>query len=247
VAVWVGNFDGHPTAGLSGANGAAPIVGAIISDLYRLGDPPSFERPEGVVQEAVCSFSGMRPLPACPQLRREWFIVGPTQECTFHREGEGHGLPASYAGWLHDRFMKGAEGRFRLEGFDSNLEKTFSVKKADGANEEPVQATLLTGPVTIAGDSAPRHLPVPGARGHSLSIVSPLDGDRYILDRPGSAITLRAAPEKPIGEVVWFVDGVEFASTPPPYSVKWPLARGRHTILAVGPDNTGGSVGIVVE
>ncbi len=59
VGVWAGNFDGSPTWNMSGASLVAPILHEILAGLYRLGDPPPFERPPDVVEATVCAASGI--------------------------------------------------------------------------------------------------------------------------------------------------------------------------------------------
>ncbi|MGC8880172.1 MAG: penicillin-binding protein 1C [Anaerolineae bacterium] len=73
VGVWVGNADNHPTRGLSGLAGAAPIWRAIMERV--LADTPvhDFVRPRGVVEVEICADSGTIPSPDCPHRRRELF------------------------------------------------------------------------------------------------------------------------------------------------------------------------------
>jgi hypothetical protein len=65
--------------------------------------------------------------------------------------------------------------------------------------------------------------------------------------QPPQKIRLSAVCEKPYSEVVWFIDGMEYASIGPPYTIEWPLERGRHKIAVVGPDRSGDSVTIEVQ
>ncbi len=246
VAVWVGNFDGRPTWSLSGAAAAAPIFADIIRELYPLGDPPSFEAPGGTVEDWVCSHSGMRPTGNCPHRRREIFIAGtePDEDCSYHSRGpEAHDLPTRYAGWLHQRYEKGVQGRYRLAGFDRRLEKVFSGSPA--IPEKGGERPLLEGKVTI-GEKPAEAVSPPGG---GVSILYPLDGDRYLMG-PGEkeqAVLLKAVCDSPVESLSWFVDGMEYAATAPPYELEGRLSRGRHLISAVGPDRRGDSILIYVE
>jgi penicillin-binding protein 1C len=72
VAVWAGNADGEGRPGLSGISSAAPLLFDIIRLL-----PPSpggwFRRPgEGMTLAEVCSASGYRAGPDCPEKREMW-------------------------------------------------------------------------------------------------------------------------------------------------------------------------------
>ncbi len=59
VAVWVGNNDNSPMNGLaSGITGAAPIWHGIMKNIIENKPPQPFQRPDSIVQKAVCSDSG---------------------------------------------------------------------------------------------------------------------------------------------------------------------------------------------
>ncbi len=261
VVAWVGNFDERPTDKLTGAGGAAPIVSDILSALYPCSYPLAFKRPEGVVRQRVCSFSGMIPCPNCPELRDEWFIEGhePDKVCTYHQaSGHTHQLPDEYVGWLDERFKKGEQGRFALRGFDEDLGKTFqeSAGKKDKGGQSPGGQNGL---VTIAPESSdPLSRLIrfvssqePGSmeKRCKISIVSPLDRDRFLIDpsRKRKTIAFCAVADSPMKEVVWFINGVQYAVSPPPYTTRWRLERGRYTITAVAPDKTADSVRISVH
>jgi penicillin-binding protein 1C len=101
VAVWVGNFNGHPMEGVSGVAGAGPLLAhAMLLAANRMpaGD---LVRPEAVGAMAVdiCAVSGMLAGPACPRIT-EWFAPGsvPRAECDWHHDGVLT-LPALYAEW----------------------------------------------------------------------------------------------------------------------------------------------------
>ncbi len=75
VGVWVGNSDSSWMKNTPGSKGAGPIWNAVMS--YALRDEPviPFERPEGLIEMAVCDKSGLLPTEYCPTVR-ELFIPG---------------------------------------------------------------------------------------------------------------------------------------------------------------------------
>ncbi|MCS7259433.1 MAG: penicillin-binding protein 1C [Anaerolineae bacterium] len=73
VGVWVGNADNHPTRGLSGLDGAAPIWHAIMERILANTPIHDFVRPRGVIEMEICADSGTIPSPECPHRRRELF------------------------------------------------------------------------------------------------------------------------------------------------------------------------------
>jgi len=247
VAVWVGNFDGRSTLKLSGAAAAAPIVADLAELLFHGGSPQPFERPEGVAQAAVCSFSGLLPGPDCAHVRQELFIAGtePSGVCTYHRHREPwHRIPSPFAGWLHQRFTQGGVGRYRLADFDADLPRVFQEEAATGGNL--TRRPAPPGRVTLG---APRPLPGPPAGEPLLTIAYPLDGDRFMLvpQAESLALTLKAVSRTPLASVTWFVDGREQASSGPPYETSLELGRGHHRLMVMGPDGRGDAVEVQLQ
>jgi penicillin-binding protein 1C len=235
LAVWVGNFNGRPTAKLSGAGAAAPILADLAAILFAAAPPQPFVRPTGVTSAEVCAFSGLNPGPGCVHRRQELFMAGtePQAVCTYHHAEEPwHRVPANFAGWLHQRFTTGGEGRFRLAEFDQDLGKTFQ------------------GPAAAAVQGRPGVAPV-GAEGliSRVSISYPLAGDRYLLTPPAEVIrvTSKAVCRDPVPAITWFMDGWEVGSAGPPYELPLELTRGRHRLTVVGPGGQGDAVEVVVQ
>ncbi len=229
IAAWIGNFDGRPTARLSGAAAAAPIVADLAAVLFAAGPPQPFIRPNGVAEAAVCAFSGLKPGPGCVYQRREFFLAGtePATFCTYHQPTEPwHRMPVTFAGWLHQRFEKGGEGRFRLAEFDEDLEKAF--RRPAAAGFAPGRTEGLNSRVSIS---------------------YPLAGDRFLLTPPAETIrvTLKALCRDPVPAITWFVDGREVANTGPPYELPLELTRGRHRLTAAGPGGQGDAVEVFVQ
>lgn len=268
IGVWVGDFDGRPTAKVTGAWGAGPILKDIVHLLYGSSSPPEYAVPENVVSSEVCGISGMKPGPFCNYISKELFIKGtePKEPCAFHRkERYFHELPANYAGWVYDKASILPLGSYRLKGFPRDLEEVFDARQQDSGqfddlpgirvrnpekeDEIPLaEEKLLSGSerVTIGNQSdEERHV---GAGSGTLSIIYPLPGDRFLTEEGRrQSIRLESVSSAPLGYVDWFIDGKHYTRTSPPYSTYWDLERGRHTLTAVGPDNVGDSIRITVE
>ena len=76
VGVWVGNPDYTEMLNTSGLTGAAPVWAEFMQaaiDELKGGNPSSFSRPNGVVEEVVCSISGTKPSKWCPSQTTELF------------------------------------------------------------------------------------------------------------------------------------------------------------------------------
>jgi len=254
VAVWVGNFGGGPTARLSGAAAAAPIVADVARELFGGGAPAAFKRPEGVTATEICAFSGLLPQAGCQHRRQELFLAGtePSQPCTYHQPREPwHNLTTPYAGWLHQRYAQGAEGRYRLAGFDRDLQRLFPGAGPDGAAAPGSQHRPgARSPGGGAWGGEPGRAPVPTpAQGPGVNIRYPLGGDSFLLAPPAEIIrlTAKASCRAPFQKVTWFVDGQEVGATGPPYELPLELSRGRHRLMAVGPDGMADVVAVAVQ
>lgn len=88
VGVWVGNSNYEAMRNVTGLTGAAPIWHNTIRTLLQNQPKHWFEQPEGLVEQRVCSFSGLLPGPACNQTHSEWFIAGtePTETDNTHQQ-----------------------------------------------------------------------------------------------------------------------------------------------------------------
>lgn len=100
VAVWVGNFDGHPMAAVSGITGAGPLLRRVVLRTAARVQPGVLPSPleVGAKRERVCRVSGQRAVADCPAVD-EWFLPGthPSND-NWYREG-ALVLPARYAAW----------------------------------------------------------------------------------------------------------------------------------------------------
>lgn len=255
LAVWVGNFTGWPTAHLSGATAAAPIVADVVRELFGGRRPAPFPRPEGVITAQICAFSGLLPGPGCTHLRREFFLAGmvPTQTCTFHQPREPwHHLTTPFAGWLRQRYARGIEGRFRLAGFNENLARLFpgdqkSASTAAAPSPRPGRWHLgLAAPSPTRPAPAPVSTPGPELL---VTIQYPLHGDRFLLQPPAKELrlTAKAVCQVPLPKVTWILDSQEVAATGPPYEITLQLGRGRHRLMAIGPNGLADTVTVVVQ
>ncbi len=105
IGVWMGNFDGEPSAALVGANAAAPLLFDLFTELSRNEQIKWFEKPETVGVRQVCAVSGQLPNEYCDALITENYLTdrSPLKECEFHRvvmidEETKKRLPPRYSG-----------------------------------------------------------------------------------------------------------------------------------------------------
>ncbi len=108
VGVWVGNADGSPMHDVSGVEGAGPIWHDVMSAAAMSRRMTWNAMPPGIVEETVCSPTGLLPGPACPTPVRELFVSGTQPTATEHywsRLPDGRVAvdpPTEARPWAHD-------------------------------------------------------------------------------------------------------------------------------------------------
>lgn len=118
VGVWMGNFSGETVIGKTGSSLPASIAKDILCFLQQT-DNPAFPEPEQYHTERICSLSGMKAGPDCPNTRPEYLPSGSnTGVCTWHTE---HGVvyPEEYLEWLS---IKGRQGTVSYDGNPLTIE-----------------------------------------------------------------------------------------------------------------------------
>jgi penicillin-binding protein 1C len=218
IGLWGGNFSGRPTLGGTGS-ALGPILKNIVNHLYAAEAPEEFQRPPGIVEESVCWMSGKIATPSCPYVTKELVSAQTVRNiCDLPHEGGRHYLGAAYAQWLDRRESEQGRSRFRL----------MSPRMGSMAKFDRYRRGIGTGT--------------------GVEIVNPHNLDRFVLSAHNSRhVLFRAVPASVVDYVLWLVDGVEIARTPPPYEFSWQMTRGTHTVFAVIPNKDAAQVTIHVE
>jgi len=240
IAIWVGNFNGTPTRALSGATACGPIYKNLIDYLEDYRDNGQIKPPSDIRKILVCSTSGQAVSEFCPQSGYDLFsdLSRAPEICSFHRgSSDQHELPADYASWIKDRRRHLDHDPFKLSG-NISIGDPYQLFGLEKARNEPVTSS---GPLVLK--STP-----PGAVYGGIKIISPHDGDRYVMaDGHENYALLRALPAGPVPEVIWLINGQEFIRTTPPYEAYWPLSPGVYRISAISDGDAAGEVEIFVE
>ncbi|HEY7187645.1 MAG TPA: penicillin-binding protein 1C [Vicinamibacterales bacterium] len=214
VGVWVGNFDRRPLRNSSGVTGAGPIFNAVMlaAERHVSGSSDAQETivptPSDVVEREICALSGLAANAWCPVRRREWVPAGaPTVPCHWHHLSEDGLLtfwPAEYRQWA------------RENGLDRPVRSHIQ--------DAPTRAAKQ--PLVVVRRSAPT-MP--------LTIASPPADATYLVDptlrREFQSLPLRVVATTS-GPIEWSVSGQRIGSANADASLNWPLAPGRHTIVA---------------
>jgi penicillin-binding protein 1C len=78
VGVWVGNPDYTPMGNTTGVTGAGPAWAQFMTfavPYLTNGNPTPFTRPEGIIEQTICTVSGTQPSAWCPERREEYFAA----------------------------------------------------------------------------------------------------------------------------------------------------------------------------
>jgi penicillin-binding protein 1C len=112
IGVWMGNFSGETVVGTTGSAIPAQIAANILNqlasisqdDLASHSDHVGGSIPTGLVEQDICTLSGMLASLNCTGSAREWF---PDNEipglCTWHNNS-GVVYPPEYQSWIVERF-----------------------------------------------------------------------------------------------------------------------------------------------
>jgi len=240
IALWAGNFSGTGTRGLSGSSACGPVFKNLIDSLEATTRGNSLSKPVGLNKLKVCSISGQPPGPFCPLTGEDFFADNQSipEICSFHAfAGNSHELSADYASWLKNRKRFIDSDPFKLT---SNL-----------AIPDPYTISGITESVGVVTDEkiSIQKRETPSVFSDAgLKIVSPHDGDRYIISsNHENMVLLRAIPSFPAEEIIWLVNGSEFIRTPPPYEAYWPMSPGTYKISALSHAEFAHEISILVE
>ena len=233
TVVWVGNFDNTPMNGIQGSTGATPIWHNYMQRVLTGTPVEQFVRPDGLIDVAIDSVSGMLPGPNSKK-RTEIFVKGtePTLQDTFSqvvKVDKDNGLlanPATIAtGNAEEKTcVKLKEELPDWQSYTDTWQKNNG--PALGLIPCPTETSNL---YHTAGDR-----PV-------VTITSPLDGDKV----SSTTFTIKAsvASAATITQVSFYLDGTQIkqlTSIPYDYTINLDKkAVGPHTILVKASDSNG--------
>jgi penicillin-binding protein 1C len=234
VVVWVGNSDGSPTHGLSGASGAGPLFADVMRRAMRdrAGRAPLWDA--RLLEPAeVCPLSGKLAGPACSEHVTRHFVRGkpPIEACDLHvltsprRDAEPGEAPVRCD-------PRGSRPAVVLPSvFDAWLQRQPLGAPGQDSGGLPWFARSRTAGCALGAEGA----------AEELKIDSPAPGTVYLVPwggpAPRQAIELRAslsggAPGRRVGLVEFVIDGKVVAEAGPPYRAIVRVTRGDHEVEA---------------
>lgn len=222
VGVWVGNSDYQAMRAVNGLTGAAPIWQEILRALLRGQPDEPFNRPDGLLQKEICTYSGLLPTPLCPLTHLEWFLAetAPTRPDTLYRQV-----------WLD-----ASTGSLAQSSTPASQLQPLTVLDLPPAAQRWAhsQGLILLSDVSPAAETA---LP-------ALTLLSPQPGAVYRLSdqlgRAAQQLPVEALAGAGMSQVTLWVDGRLLTSLEAsPYVFWWPLLEGTHRFQARGQTASG--------
>jgi penicillin-binding protein 1C len=217
VGVWLGNPQARPMSDITGASVAAELAQGILLTLHprqRAGlEDLAFPPPPGYRPARLCAPSGKLATPACGQVFEEWFAPGTA--------------PHDYDDYYLDAAVDTRNGLLA----HSETPPEFSEKRVF-LNLPPRYAEWGAGQGLLSGRFSPLQTP----ENIRLQIVSPEDRQRLARDPEAplatATLALRVVAQPRVAQVLWQIDGEPFELADYPYTARWPLRPGIHTIQA---------------
>jgi len=237
VAVWVGNADGSPMLGLTGASGAGPLFAdamrRAMRDVPRRA--PLWDESLLVATE-VCPLSGKLPGPACPDHATRRFVRGHVPEHTCDMHVHVAPRPEAHAGeapWRCD--PRGSRTVVVLpDVFDAWLGTQPAGAPGQDAFGIPWFARSRVAACSAgAGEVAELRVetPAPG----SVFVLAQHDRAESQMIELSASLVGGDAGSRP-GEVMFVLDGRTVARSRPPFRARIPATAGDHEVLALPTD-----------
>jgi len=235
IGVWLGNFDGSPSEGLTGSSMAAPLL----FDLFQAIEPRMsnqwFTKPDKVQVRKICATCGTLPTRHCKSLINEYYIKdvkGPvlSQRCN---------IPQSIT--IDTRTGAQADNttlpRYRSE-------RVYNIWPSE-------MATFLLKHGVPVRDAPPYELEnMAGQRYYPPKILSPVKNTIYykrtdkIIEK-NQGIKLSAAVTNRVRNVFWFLNGKQLKKTDPIADIMINPPPGEYEILLI--DDVGGRDSITLK
>lgn len=221
IAVWAGNADGEGRPGLTGIGSAAPVLFDVLN---YLGSEKWFDPPyEEMTTIKVCSSSGYRAGPDCPETTEIWTCVSglKSESCPFHHI-------------IH-----------------LNQEKTLRVTSACVLPQEIINESWFVLPPAMEYFYKQKHPeyktippPAPGCTDDkSISVMEfiyPTRGIKIFIPRDQTGMLTRVIPEvahrNPSKKIFWHLDNRFIATTRLIHQTEFLAESGPHILTAVDED-----------
>ena len=235
IGVWIGNFDGSPSVGLTGSSMAAPIL----FDLFQAIEPTVsnqwFTKPDNVKIRKVCATCGTLATRHCDSLIDEYYITNNNasilnQRCEVPQAitiDKRTGLQAKNA-------IKQKHRSEKIYNIWPSEIATFLLKHGVPVRKAP--------PYEISNMAGQKYYPP--------KILSPVKNTIYYkridkIENKDHGIKLSAAVTNRVRKVFWFLNGKKIKSIDPikDFIINPPI--GKHTIMLI--DDVGGKDSIILD
>ncbi len=200
IAVWLGNFDGKGARALTGAEMATPLLFKIFNSIGYNKQKTWYHMPETLKERVVCQESGLPPSEHCTKFISDYFIptVSDIRTCA-HMQ----------LYWVsEDESERYCPKCLPISGY----------KKKPYPNH-PAELLSFYKQTGIPYESPPPHHITCRHIGNVLqsppNIVSPLEGNTYILEEASTQLMLQCHAAHDVKEVYWYLNNRFIAKAKP--------------------------------
>ncbi|UOQ67076.1 hypothetical protein [Hymenobacter volaticus] len=230
MGVWVGNFSGHGSPALTGAEIATPLLFDVFNDLAYNSPNDWFVPPAALDFRLVCAETGLVPNETCSNQIIDYFLPGVSEgrRCQHQREV----LLSADSHFVYCRACAPASG-FRRALYPNLLPEVAAYKEAQG----------------IPYQRLPPHNPacqlVRGGAESAPTITSPTANTEYVLNHhEQQQLLLSCTTDNEVRQVYWYVNDkflraaaaterVFFKPAPGPLKISCADDHGRNTDVVV--------------
>jgi len=232
ICAWIGTKNNTPMNRLTGENSAAFLLSKIMpllhkEDYYSL-NIGSFPEPSNMIKKKVCLLSGKLACPDCQSVACEWFNKNniPKGICDIHKKIEldiRTDMPAE----------KDCPEQFRI----TKNYIVFPERFADWAKSSGY--ALL--PDKYKNENFQENVSRYIFQKNNITINEPANQTKIFIDydtpEEFRTLALKTTVAPSPSEIVWYVDNKPYCSAKYPYSTRWKLSKGSHSVFVKIPDS----------
>ncbi|MBP7654036.1 transglycosylase domain-containing protein [Candidatus Dependentiae bacterium] len=227
ISIWLGTKNNSQMNKLTGENSAAELLNKIMpvlhkKDLYSLNNK-SFPEPENYIKRNICLLSGKLKSPDCQSSVCEWFNKKniPESSCDIHKKiiiDLRTGMPAD----------KDCPEQFKqIKIYTVFPEKFADWAKSSGFALYPLEYKIQNHP------NENQNFQTSNSK-NNIIINEPANQTKIFIDQDTPeefrTIALKTTVEPASSEVIWYIDNKPFKLVSYPYSARWKLSKGSHSV-----------------
>ena len=222
VGVWVGDPDNNKMKNLTGYNSAGKLLRNVMELIHEKDfiekNNISFPPPKEYIPKEICKITGKLANQYSKETVTEWFKQGTEpleqsnlyQEISINRETGQYATPDCPPKLIEKRMVTFIPPKYG------------DWAKMNGLIMAPVSSSLIGREIPASLDD------------YKIELIEPINSMKYYINPSISidfqSIPLKAIIDPPVEQAIWYIDDKPYQVVDFPYSTRWTLKRGVHTI-----------------